>query len=60
MRSLGCRSIYPDIHTQKKAENDVNGVSGRKNDDDEIVDIDITGELDYDEGFSYSDDWELR
>ena len=41
-------------------ENDVNGVSGRENDNDEIVDIYITGELDYDEGFSYSDDWELR
>ena len=45
---------------KKKAANDVNGVSGRKNDDYEIVDMDITGKLDYDEGFSHSDDWGIE
>jgi len=34
----------------------VNGVGGRENDDDEIVDMEITGKLDYDEGFGHSDD----
>ena len=34
----------------------MNGVGGRENDDDEIVDMEITGKLDYDEGFGHSDD----
>ena len=45
---------------KKKAANDVNGVSGHKKDDDEIVDMDITGKLDYDEGFSHSNDWGIE